>query len=187
MNLKNGIYLLVAFALIAGLSSCDHSRNSPGWQYADDMVQSPAYESYTGNPNFKDGKTMQPTIEGTVPRGFMKYPLAKNDEDRLKAGLLFENPLEATSANIERGHEVYATYCAMCHGDLGDGQGPLFTSKKFPYPPANLLSEKVRTVPDGEIYHVISVGWGIMAEHGSMLGPDDRWKTVLYIRNVLEK
>lgn len=187
MNLKNGFKLLIALVAVGLLSSCDHNRNNPGWQYADDMVKSPAYESYTATPNFSDGKTMHPTVEGTVPRGFMQYPFQKTDEDRVKAGVTFENPLEATTANMDRGKEVYRIYCSSCHGDNGDGQGFLYTSKKFPYPPANLLSEKVRTIPDGEIYHVISVGWGIMAEHGSMLKPDDRWKAVMYIRNELQK
>jgi len=187
MKLKQGYKLLVALAAMAGLSSCDHNRNNPGWQYFDDMVKSPAYESYTPNPNFADGKTMQPTIEGTIPRGFMHYPYVKTDEDRAKAGQTLQNPIEAPSANIERGHEVFKIYCMDCHGDKGDGKGFLFTSKKFPYPPGNLLSDKIRNAPDGEIFHVITVGWGIMGEHGSMLKPDDRWKAVLYIRNVLQK
>ena len=168
-------------------SSCDHNRNNPGWQYFDDMVTSPAYESYTMNPNFEDGKTMQPLVEGTVPRGFMKYPYEKTDEDRITAGLTLENPLEATSENLERGKNVYEIYCSSCHGETGDGQGNLYTSNKFQYPPANLLSDKVITIPDGEIYHVISVGWGIMAEHGSQIQPDDRWKAVMYIRNELQQ
>lgn len=187
MKLKKGIKLLLSIVFFAGLSSCDHSRNNPGWQYFDDMVKSPAYESYTSNPNFEDGKTMHPTVEGTIPRGFMRYPFEKNDEDRMKAGLTFQNYLEPTTANLERGKEVYSIYCSSCHGETGDGLGYLFTAKKFQYPPANLLSEKVRTIPDGEIYHVISVGWGIMAEHGTMIKPDDRWKAVLYIRNELQK
>jgi len=187
MDLKNGFKLWIAIAAVIGLTSCDHNRNSPGWQYSDDMVKSPAYESYTANPNFKDGKTMQPTVEGTVPRGFQHYPFQKNDEDRVKAGLTFTNPLEVNAQNMERGKQVFTIYCSSCHGEKGDGQGHLYTSKKYPYPPASLLSDKVRGIPDGEIYHVISVGWGIMAEHGSMLKPDDRWKAVMYIRNELQK
>ncbi|WP_372775723.1 cytochrome c [Mangrovibacterium sp.] len=186
MKLKKGIKLLLAIVVVASLSSCDHSRNNPGWQYFDDMVTSPAYESYTSNPNFADGKTMHPTVEGTVPRGFMRYPFEKTDEDRVKAGLTFQNYVEPTTENLERGKEVYTIYCSSCHGEKGDGMGHLFTSKKFQYPPASLLSEKVRAIPDGEIYHVISVGWGIMAEHGTMMKPDDRWKAVLYIRNELQ-
>ena len=187
MDLKRTIRLLTFILVVTGMSSCDHDRHNPGYQYFDDMVKSSAYESYTPNPNFSDGKTMHPTVEGTVPRGFMKYPYEKNDEDRVKAGLTLQNPFEPTTANLERGKQEFTTYCAMCHGEKGDGQGFLFTSKKFPYPPANLLSEKVRTIPEGEIYHVISVGWGIMAEHGSMIKPDDRWKITSYIKNVLHK
>jgi len=187
MNLKNGIKLLIIIAILGGLSSCDHDRNNPGYQYFDDMAKSPAYETYTPNPNFPDSKTMQATIPGTVPRGFMDYPYEKTDVDRAKAGQTFHNPMEPTTANLERGKTEFETYCAMCHGDKGDGQGRLYTSKKFPYPPANLLSEKMLAAPEGEIYHVISVGWGIMAEHGSMIAPDDRWKITLYVKDVLQK
>ena len=187
MNLKNGINLFTAILLVLAFSSCDHNRNNPGWQYFDDMVKSTAYESYTANPNFKDGKTMQGTIEGTVPRDFTLYPYSKTDEDRVIAGKTLKNPLLATPENMARGEKLYGIYCVSCHGSKGDGQGRLYTSKKYPYPPANLLSEKVRTNPKGEIYHVISVGWGVMGEHGTMIRPDDRWKIVLYIENELQK
>lgn len=187
MNLKRGIQTLALAGLMIAFASCDHNRNNPGWQYFDDMVTSPAYESYTANPNFEDGKTMQSSMEGTIPRGFMPYPYMKTDADRLLAGQSLENPLLATPDHLERGKKVYDIFCASCHGDKGDGQGPLYTSKKYPYPPASLLSEKMRTASEGDIYHVISVGWGVMAEHGSMILPDDRWKAVLYIKNELHK
>lgn len=187
MKLKQGYRFGVAVVAVAVLSSCDHNRNTPGWQYFDDMVKSPAYETYTANPNFADGKTMQPPVEGTVARGEMPYPYIKSDEDRAKAGQTLVNPMEATSENIERGHEVFKIYCMNCHGEAGDGKGFLFTSKKYPYPPGNLLSPKMRAAPEGEIFHVISVGWGVMGEHGSMLKPHDRWNVAMYIRNVLQK
>ncbi|MGQ8337633.1 c-type cytochrome [Sunxiuqinia sp. A32] len=186
MNLK-GIRYIVIIGISVMCMACDHNRNTPGWQYFDDMVTSPAYESYTKNPNFSDGKTLQPTVEGTIPRGFMPYPYEKNDSDRLLAGQTLENPLLATPDNISRGEKVFGIYCASCHGLTGDGQGKLYTSKKYPYPPASLLSDKIKNATDGEIYHVISVGWGVMAEHGSMIRPEDRWKAVLYIKNELHK
>ena len=187
MNLKKGTYL-TAIAMMAFIfSSCDHNRNTPGWQYFDDMVKSPAYESYTPNPNFKDGKTMQGTIEGTVPRGMIPYPYEKTDSDRVIAGRTLENPLKPTPDNMARGKELYGIYCLQCHGDAGDGKGRLFTSKKYPYPPASLLSDKMQAAPEGEVYHVITVGWGVMGEHGSMILPNDRWKIVLYIENELQQ
>lgn len=187
MRIRKKINLAIGMLLMAGISSCDHSRKTTGWEYFGDMAHSDAYESYTANPNFRDGKTMQPSVEGTIPRDFMPYIYEKTDEDRLKAGQNLKNPLELNESNMNRGKKVFTVYCASCHGDSGDGKGLLYTSGKYPFPPASLLSDKIRNNPEGEIYHVISVGNGVMAAHGSMISPDDRWKAVLYIKNHLHK
>ncbi|MBL7970286.1 MAG: cytochrome c, partial [Prolixibacteraceae bacterium] len=108
-------------------------------------------------------------------------------EDRVKAGKELVNPLAANEQNLARGKQVFTVYCSTCHGDTGDGKGFLFTSKKYPFPPASLLSDKIRNNPEGEIYHVITVGFGVMPQHGSQVRPDDRWKVAMYIKNVLHK
>jgi mono/diheme cytochrome c family protein len=82
---------------------------------------------------------------------------------------------------------VFQTYCKICHGEAGDGKGFLFTSGKYPYPPASLINDKMKAAPDGEIYHVITVGFGIMGAYGTQIRPDDRWKTIMYIRKELQK
>jgi hypothetical protein len=187
MNLKNNIKLLAALMLILGFSSCDRDRNTTGWQYFDDMAQSKAYETYTPNPNFADGKTMRTPVEGTIPLGFEPYQYLKTDEDRMKAGLELINPYLSDESNLVRGKEVYSIFCINCHGEKGDGKGYLFTSKKYPYPPANLLSEKVRKGPEAEIFHVITVGFGVMPQHASQIRSEDRWKVALYIKEVLHK
>lgn len=187
MNFKVLNKSLTAIALIVIFGSCDRDRNTTGWEYFDDMAHSAAYESYTPNPNFADGKTMRNPVEGTVPMGYQPYWYAKTDEDRVRAGKELLNPFEATMQNIDRGKEVFAVYCMNCHGDKGDGKGFLYTSGKYPFPPATLLSDKVRNNPDGEIFHVITVGFGVMPQHGSQVRPDDRWKVALYIKDVLQK
>jgi mono/diheme cytochrome c family protein len=179
--------LTAGIGLLWLVSSCDYNRNTTGWQYFDDMAKSPAYETYTPNPNFPDGKTMQPPVPGTIPREMIPYPYEKTDEDRLAAASTLQNPLESSAAALERGQKMYEIYCMICHGPQGDGKGSLFTSGKYTYPPASLLSEKMMDAPDGDIYHVITVGHGIMAEHGSMIRPDDRWKISLYVKNVLQQ
>lgn len=184
----NVIFKISLFALIlAVMASCDYDRKTTGWEYFRDMAHSPAYESYTPNPNFPDGKTMQPPVEGTIPRGFDPYSYAKNDTDRAIAAVKLINPIEATPENLARGKKEFQVFCAQCHGDLGDGQGRLYTSKKYPFPPASLLSDKMKVATEGEIYHVITVGNGIMSAHGSMITPDDRWKISLYIKRELQK
>lgn len=169
------------------LLSCDYNRKTTGWEYTRDMSQSPAYESYTSNPNFADGKTMQPPVEGTIPRGAARYAWQKTDEDRAMAAQTLVNELEHTAENLDRGKKMYGIYCMQCHGEKGDGQGSLYTSKKYTFPPASLLSEKMRANPEGDIFHVITVGYGIMAEHGSMIRQEDRWRIAMYIKNELQK
>ena len=176
-------FVLLTFAI---LTSCDYNRRTTGWQYFDDMVTSPAYESYTSNPNFADGKTMQPPVLGTIPRGIIPYAYKKTDEDRALAAATLVNELEPSKENLERGEKMYGIYCMQCHGEKGNGQGRLYVSKKYTYPPASLLSDKMMANPEADIYHVITVGFGIMGEHGSMIKPDDRWKIAMYVKEVLQ-
>jgi len=179
-------FVLTGIAAIF-LSSCDYNRRTTGWDYAGDLIYSPAYESYTANPVFANGRTMQPPVVGTIPRGFMPYAYKKTDEDRAIAAKMLVNELESTPENLERGKAMYGIYCMQCHGEKGDGKGSLYINKKFNYPPGNLLSEKMRTNPEADIFHVITVGWGIMGEHGSMVPPQDRWKIAMYIKQELQK
>jgi mono/diheme cytochrome c family protein len=152
-----------------------------------DMYYSNAYESYTPNPNFEDNMTMRTPVEGTVPGEMLPFAWENTEEDRLAAGEALVNPLESNEANLDRGREAYEIFCISCHGPAGDGQGYLFTSQRYPYPPANLISDQVKALKDGEIYHSITVGYGIMGAHGGMIRPDDRWKIILYIRAYLQK
>lgn len=180
------IIILAAFAFTA-IVSCDRTRSSTGWDYMPDMYYSNAYESYTANPNFGDNLTMRTPVEGTVPREMVPFPWEKTDEDRIAAGAALVNPWEVNSENLERGSQAYGIFCLSCHGTAGDGQGHLYTSERYPYPPASLVNEKVKALKDGEIYHSITVGYGIMGAHGSMIRPKDRWKIILYIRENLQK
>lgn len=179
--------LILLFGMIIILASCDYDRRTTGWEYMGDMTNSPAYESYTPNPNFGDGKTMQPPVEGTIPRGIIPYPYLKGDEDRAIAAKTLVNELEHSTENTERGKRMYGIYCLQCHGEKGDGLGDLYVNKKYPFPPASLLSEKMRANPEADIYHVITVGHGIMGAHGSMIQPADRWKIAMYIKGELQK
>jgi mono/diheme cytochrome c family protein len=178
---------IAAVAMVLIFGSCDRDRNTTGWEYFDDMAHSPAYETYTPNPNFADGKTMRNPVEGTIPLGYQPYYYQKTDEDRAKAGLELVNPLKPTPENIERGKQVYGVYCINCHGDKGDGKGFLFTSGKYPFPPKTLLSDKVKNAPIGEIYHVETVGFGVMPAHGAQIRHEDRWKIAMYVKEVLQK
>lgn len=184
----HGSYRIVAFVVIVlFISGCNRDNNTPGWDYFPDMAYSYAYESYSPNPNFADGKTLREPVKGTISRELIPFPYEKTDEDRIRAGKELLNPIPLNDTTLARGKEEYNVYCMMCHGEKGDGLGFLFTSKKYIYPPANLLADKVKILPDGQIYHTITLGIRIMGAHGSQLRPEDRWKIVHYVRNVLQK
>ncbi len=187
-DMKKSIKIFtLSVGLLVVLASCDKNRNHPGYSYFPDMEQSQAYETYTDNPVWSDGKTNQLPPEGTVPREMIPYDFELTEVNRTWAGQELENPYHQEAEIVERGKELFGIYCINCHGDKGDGQGFLYTSGKYPYPPASLLSDKIRTNPDGEIFHVITTGYGMMGSHAAQVLPDDRWKIITYIRQELHQ
>ncbi len=177
--------VVVGLTLLSVLTSCDKNRNKPGYSYFPDMEQSQAYETYTTNPVWEDGKTNQLPPEGTVPREMIPYEFEKTDVNRIWAGQELENPYANDESVLAEGQRLYNIFCLHCHGDNGDGKGHLYTSQKYLYLPADLNSEKIKTHPDGEIFQVITVGFGVMGAHGAQILPDDRWKIISYIRQEL--
>jgi hypothetical protein len=49
-----------------------------------------------------------------------------------------------------------------------------------------LVDGSVKDLPDGEIYHVITLGSvsGLMGAHGSQVRPENRWKIIHYVRSI---
>ncbi|MFT3740416.1 MAG: cytochrome c [Breznakibacter sp.] len=179
--------MLAVVICMGTLASCDHNRNKPGYSFYPDMENSQAYETYSANPVFADGKTNRSSVPNTVPRGHIPYRFEKTDSDLHAAGKELKNPFAGDETVLAKGQKAYTIYCTMCHGDLGDGQGSLFTSGKYPYPPASLLTNKARSRPDGELFHIISVGYGVMGAHQGQMTPDERWQVVEYIKSRLQR
>jgi mono/diheme cytochrome c family protein len=180
------IVLLGMGLMAVSATSCDHDRNKPGYSFYPDMENSQAYDTYSANPVFKDGKTNQAPAANTVPRGHIPYRFQKNDSSLLTAGKELRNPYAGDETVLKEGKRLYGIYCAICHGDTGDGKGSLYTSGKYTYPPASLLSDKAMVRPDGEVFHIISIGYGIMGAHQSQILPDERWQIIEYIKTGLQ-
>ncbi len=180
----NPVVILIPFILFS--VACDRDNNSTGYTYFPDMVDSRAFETYSENPNFSDNVTLREPPEGSIARGHIPLPYTKDLEDRTLAGREFKNPFGYTKDDLARGKVMFERVCFDCHGPLGDGKGHLFTSGLYPYPPASLINRKVDSIPDGEIFHTITYGYGVMSEHATIVRPEDRWKIILYIRKELQ-
>lgn len=186
-NNKPIILLILAFTSAALFSSCDRTRQERGREYMPDMYHSPAYDTYEESEHTEDGKSALKPVEGTVPRHRIPYPYPATFEARAKAGKELQNPIEMTNKVLKEGKEQYEIFCMQCHGSQGKGEGYLYTSKKYMVKPKSLVTEAWENRPGGEIYHVITVGQGVMGAHGPQIEPDDRWKIVHYIQEELQK
>ncbi len=187
--LKIRSYLIVAVAacLAFATASCDRSRTDKGYEYFPDMAHSPAYNTYSDNTAFEGGRTMLEPVDGTIPRDIVPYPYEAGFEGRQLAGQWLLNPLNIDDKIIAEGQNLYKVFCSNCHGLAGDGQGNLYTSGKYIIPPRSLLEPEIIAQASGEMYHVITTGWGVMGPHSSLIRPDDRWKIVAFIEQVIQQ
>ncbi|MBI2346044.1 MAG: cytochrome c [Deltaproteobacteria bacterium] len=157
-------------------AACDRSKTT--WEYMPDMADTPAVKAYEWDATSPAGRSARAPIKGTIPQGFEPYPFDKPEET---AGLA--NPLPRTAEVLARGKVVYETYCHVCHGSRGLGDGPIVP--KFPKP-LSLVSAQAREYSDGRIFHVITKGQNLMPSYASQLSPEQRWAAVHYVR-VLQR
>lgn len=169
------------------LAACDRTREDKGYEYFPDMAHGPAYQTYSDNPAMEDGRTMRKPVKGTIPRDRVPYPYSNDFEGRAQAGMFLDNPFEATNKVLAEGENLYNIFCSNCHGVKGDGQGNLYTSGVYIIPPTSLLNPEIMAQPSGEIFHVITAGWGVMGAHASLILEEDRWKIVAFIENILQE
>ena len=175
------IFVLLFLFVLYKLLYRDLSR--PNVEFIPEMVHSTAYDAYSPNPNFPDGKTLQTPAEGTIARGFLpEYSEAPLTEKN--AGEVLTNPLKPDKSVLSRGETVYRNFCILCHGETGMGDGSV-TKKGFP-PPPSLKTDKVRQMPDGRIYFIISNGRGNMASYRSQISRADIWRSILFVRTLGE-
>ena len=91
------------------------------------------------------------------------------------------NPVPATEENLEYGRFLYDEQCAVCHGMEGHGGGTIVEAGHYGAPPT-LNSDRLRDLPDGEIYHIITYGQGLMWAYDNNLSEMERWAVVNYVR-----
>ncbi|MDE3168208.1 MAG: cytochrome c [Acidobacteriota bacterium] len=155
----------------------------PNIEILPNMVHSPAYASFSPNPVFPDGKTMQLPVPGTLPRGFQLLHYQATPDDAQRAAVELKNPLDPQRAK-ERGAVVYQNFCTPCHGGAmrGDGAVPLHG---FPAPP-NLMGEKSVKLTEGQMFHILTFGQKKMPSYASQLSPSDRWSVIAFVKSAQE-
>lgn len=93
------------------------------------------------------------------------------------------NPLKLNAENAEAifksGKELYTAMCQHCHGEKGDGNGPMVASGAYAGVP-NYADRAA--LSDGQMFYSIYYGKGAMGSHSSQLNKKEIWTLVHYVR-----
>ncbi|MFN7998468.1 MAG: cytochrome c [Bryobacteraceae bacterium] len=156
--MKLNLFLLTLLvALVAANFGVSDNPNRRNWEAMPEMVRTVAYKSFSANPNFADGKTLQLPPEGAIAR-----PQAHE----------FTRP----------GAVVYQIYCQPCHGGAGKGDGPV-AMRGFP-PPPSLLAEHAVHLTDDQMFEIVSRGQKNMPSYAVQVPHQDRRAAISYIRSL---
>jgi cytochrome c len=147
------------------------------------MYDQPRGDPLKSSDFFANGAASRPLPPHTVAQENFH---ADNSYDTGKIGTnyLARIPFAITRPVLERGREQFDIYCAVCHGRTGQGNG-IVPQRGFPAPPSYDI-QRLRDMPPGYFYHVITDGYGVMFSYANRVSTDDRWAIAAYIR-VLQR
>lgn len=165
-----------------GLAACNGSHNQTNIEWIQNMFDQISIKSQDTDPAHPDQLAMRTPPEHTLPRGFWRYPYPT---DPIAAGKNLVNPLKGdfSAEVLERGKNRFDIYCSACHGLDAKGDGTV--AVKMMVKPPNLMQKLVRDFPDGRIFHIITMGQGLMGSYANQIpNPRDRWAVINYVRSL---
>lgn len=179
--LAEAIRPLIGFAFVLFFMSACSGGDKPNVELIQDMMDAPSVKSQEYDAASPDNRGMRTPPDNTVPRGFKPYAFKGKPEEAKNN----QNPVSLSEGVLVEGQKYYAIHCAVCHGVKGDGQGSANVLANMALKPPSLLSEKIRTWTDGQIYHVIHDGQGVMGPYNThIVSESARWSVVHYIRHL---
>lgn len=165
---------LALLAAVAVLGACnpDTVVHKVGW-----------FSTMRHQRNIKPYARPIPPVAGTVPVRGGELPITRAGAER------FTNPRTRTAESLNRGKWQYQTFCQVCHGETGRGDGPVALAGGGPFPGVPSLVDPARPrMSDGAIYGMIvdaqSMGRGLMPRYGDKIHGSDRWDLVNYVRSL---
>lgn len=174
-----GLALLATVALLLAVIFHFRSRPSPRPRIhlIQDMGVQPRYGPQAVSPVFADGRAMRLPVAGTVARGQLA-------SDQGLSALWPEQ--------LPRGRVVYQVFCTPCHGERGDGEGPVNQRALLNKEPTwvaapSLLTPAMQALDDVQIYNTIRLGNRNMPPHGTQINVRDRWAAVAYLRDLQQR
>jgi hypothetical protein len=121
---------------------------------------------------------------GTPPERTRAYSSTAPDsvwlEGKNDSGFSRVIPRPLNRAMLALGHARFDTFCAACHGVLGDGVSvpARFMGRR----PPSLHEQRVRELAPGDVFQTISRGYGVMPSYANALTVAERWAVVGYVQ-----
>ena len=99
-----------------------------------------------------------------------------------------ENPFGDDAVAIAAGAEIYAGICAKCHGETGDGDGPIATGLD-PKPTSLADGEMMADLSDAYVFWRITKGSAMEPFNSQMptfefFSEEQRWELVSFVRSL---
>lgn len=185
--MRRAAFLLLAMAMVG----CRGSKSEdPPVHLFGDMDWQQKYQWGEASPLFEDGRAMRPLVDGVIPIGHLDeddgYYRGKqaNGEfiSRVTDLRVNNEAMKVDEKLIRRGEERFNIYCAPCHDQTGGGRG-MVVQRGFP-PPVDLSSDRVRTMPDGQLFDTITQGVRNMPSYRKQVTVPDRWAIVTWVRVI---
>lgn len=171
------LYKIVAVVGLSLMATSCFDKAKPNYQFFPNMYEAVSYETYSEHNVFKGGVEAQLPAKGSIKRGFVPYEIPNTPEGYAYAKANLKSPLDSLSLNPEKGKELYTIYCAICHGEKGDGKGNLVVKEKF----LGVPNYKDREITEGSVFHVITYGLNSMGSHANQLSQQERWQVTDYV------
>lgn len=180
MNSFKKLALIFGVAIVA--TSCQDD-SVPNYQYMPNMYESVGYEAYSEAdflPN--QSEALLPPVN-TINRGWLPYEIENSPEGKELARLQ-SSPLDSMNVetNLAKGGQLYTIYCAICHGDKGDGQGTLVKREKILGVPS--YADPVRNLTVGSAYYTIHYGLNSMGSYASQMNTEEMWQVSEYVMKL---
>ena len=177
--MKKVYTLSVLMGIASLLFSCKNDLK-PNYEFFPNMYQSVGYETYAESDAFKNGQEGQLPAKGSIKRGFVPYEYPNSTAGYDSAKLNSKSPLDSLSNDTEKAKELYNIYCAICHGEKGNGKGYLVEREKI----LGVPSYADREITEGSIYHITTYGINSMGAYSNQLNQKERWMVANYVMKL---
>ncbi len=122
------------------------------------------------------------------PNGHVPFYYENTEGERARCEKeLAGNPFPITKSGLDRAKPLYETFCGICHGNDGGGNGALVATEKYPAQPKNLVADDMISAGNGRYYFAMVYGKNVMGGYTDKISYEERWQVIHYVRALQAK